>query len=74
MLEATGCRRPAAVVCIFHHHPSYSFAPIDLPALVPRCAVQVQILFLTLLSGSFFLFAREFFTLLPLPGVPAWHM
>ena len=33
----------------------------------------VQLLFLVLLGGAFWVYWRDLFPLLPLPGLPAWH-
>lgn len=33
----------------------------------------VQILFLAILAAAYYVYARDVFPLLPLPGLPAWH-
>ena len=33
----------------------------------------VQLLFLAMLAGAYYLYLRDVFPLLPLPGLPSWH-
>ena len=38
-----------------------------------RSNPAVQLFFLALLGGSYWIFSTHIFPMLPLPGVPAWH-